>query len=94
MEDTIYVVNDVSITVKAIYKDDMIKFSFSLFEKKKDLEEKVAKRLNLPLGSFKIKYLDEDNDWILATCDEDLHSSIKALKSLGKTTILMLVNQL
>ncbi|KAL3519554.1 hypothetical protein ACH5RR_017703 [Cinchona calisaya] len=88
--------DDSRITVKATYKDDMIKFQLPLPARKMDLEEKVARKLNLSIGSFKIKYEDEDDDWILITSDEDvdLNTSLSKLISLGRTTIKMSVHQI
>lgn len=80
-----------SIIVKAKYGDDMIKFELPLPSRKVKLEEEVKKRLKLSDGSFKIKYLDEDGDWILVACDVDLVNCIKVYKSLGQETIKMLV---
>ncbi|KAL3519550.1 hypothetical protein ACH5RR_017699 [Cinchona calisaya] len=86
--------DDSRITVKATYKDDMIKFRLSLPAHKMDLEEKVARELSLSVGNFKVKYRDEDDDWILITSDEDLNTSLSKLISLGRTTIKMSVNQI
>ncbi|CDP15659.1 unnamed protein product [Coffea canephora] len=78
--------------VKADYQQYKIKFRLPLSARKVNLEEKVAQRLNLSIGSFKIEYEDEDNDWIWITCDEDLSTSMSTLSSLGRTTIKMLVS--
>ncbi|GFY92768.1 NIN like protein 7 [Actinidia rufa] len=55
------------------------------------LEEQVAKRLKLNLGSFCIKYQDDDNDWILIACNEDLHDLMESATSMDKTFIRVLV---
>ena len=81
-----------SMMVKVSYTDDIIiKFELSLFSKKSDLDEKVAKRLNLSVGSFNVKYLDEEEEWILVACDEDLRTCMSTLRSLGNTIIRMKV---
>uniref|UniRef100_A0A803L576 Uncharacterized protein n=1 Tax=Chenopodium quinoa TaxID=63459 RepID=A0A803L576_CHEQI len=59
-------------TVKAKYKEDLIKFSFSSTFCFTQLKEEVSKRLNLDSSSFKIKYHDDDDDLVLITCDSDL----------------------
>ncbi|KAI5673538.1 hypothetical protein M9H77_13902 [Catharanthus roseus] len=84
--------DDSSIMVKATYKDDIIKFRFPVSSGKLDLEKEIAMRLKLSVGSFKIEYLDEDDEWILIACDTDIETCVSTLKSPGKTTIKILVS--
>ncbi|KAK4365501.1 hypothetical protein RND71_016859 [Anisodus tanguticus] len=83
--------NSSSFTVKATYGDDMMKFKLYSFSRKEDLDKEVAKRLQLPIGRFRINYMDEDNDWIWIACDDDLGDCFNNAQSLGKNTIKMLV---
>lgn len=85
--------DDRSIMVKVTCNDDIIKFRLLVSARKVDLEQEVAMRLNLTVGSFKIKYLDEDGDWVLITCDVDLKICTSTSISLGKTTIKMLIEE-
>ncbi|XP_027068805.2 protein NLP6-like isoform X1 [Coffea arabica] len=78
--------------IKAKYQEDKIKFELSSSARKIDLENNIAQRFNLSGGSFKIKYQDELNDWILITCDTDLSFCMKTLQKLGRTTIEMWVS--
>ncbi|CDP15647.1 unnamed protein product [Coffea canephora] len=78
--------------IKAKYQEDKIKFELPSSARKIDLEKNIAQRFNLSRGSFKIKYQDELNDWILITCDTDLSFCMKTLHKLGRTTIEMLVS--
>lgn len=80
-----------SFTVKATYGDDMMKFKLYTFSRKDDLDNEVSKRLQLPVGRFRINYMDEDNDWIWIACDDDLNDCFNNVQSLGKNTIKMLV---
>ncbi|XP_027065974.1 uncharacterized protein [Coffea arabica] len=89
--DTTRLGDDSSIWVKAEYQGYTMKFRLPLSAHKFNLEEKVAQRLNLPTGSFKIEYQDEENEWIWIACDEDLSTCMSTLSSLGRTTIKMLV---
>ncbi|CDP21649.1 unnamed protein product [Coffea canephora] len=89
--DTTRLGDDSSIWVKAEYQGCTMKFRLPLSAHKFNLEEKVAQRLNLPIGSFKIEYQDEENEWIWIACDEDLSTCMSTLSSLGRTTIKMLV---
>ncbi|CAK9180648.1 unnamed protein product [Ilex paraguariensis] len=83
--------NESSVTIKATYGDDIIKFQLSFSSGMVELEEIVAKRLNSKAGSFKIKYADEDDDSILVSCDEALQDCINSWRSSDRTTVKMLV---
>ena len=41
------------------------------------LKKEVVRRFNLEGKRLRIKYKDEDNDWILITCDVDLALAFK-----------------
>ncbi|KAL3512372.1 hypothetical protein ACH5RR_025089 [Cinchona calisaya] len=71
-------------TIKAEYgEEDVIKFGLPFSSTMTDLEKEVTSRLKLEMGSIKIRYKDEDDEWILITLDNDL----RAMESMGKTTI-------
>lgn len=61
-----------NLTIKAIYEENMVRFTFTLLDGLERLKEMVATRFQLRLGSFKLKYVDEDDDMILIACDTDL----------------------
>ncbi|XP_016440587.1 protein NLP6 isoform X2 [Nicotiana tabacum] len=86
--------SDNAMSVKVTCKDVTVKFPLSLSSGKIDLEAEIKKRLRIPIGSCSIKYEDEDNDWIAITCDSDLEYGIHTLRSLGRTTMKMLVEPL
>ena len=56
-----------SMIIKATYGEHMIKFLLSFLSGIKDLNREVAKRLKVK--KYIIKYKDEDDDWILVTCN-------------------------
>lgn len=76
-----------AVIINARIEDYVIKLSSRMEE----LEEQVARKLKIAIGSFKLKYLDEDGLWILLTCDEDLQLGLKTLASEGKTPIQLQV---
>ncbi|KAF3659437.1 hypothetical protein FXO37_13969 [Capsicum annuum] len=78
-----------SIGVKISYNGLNVRFPLSLSSGKNDLEVEVEKRFGIQTGSFWIKYEDEDEDWILITCDEDLHHGMNTCIERGITTIKM-----
>ncbi|KAM0059186.1 putative transcription factor Nin-like family [Helianthus debilis subsp. tardiflorus] len=60
------------VTVKATFKDDMIKFQFPTSSGLLELVHEVARRIKLKSRRPRLKYRDEDNDLILLACDADL----------------------
>ncbi|KAJ0798395.1 putative transcription factor Nin-like family [Helianthus annuus] len=63
---------DRDVTIKATYREDTIKFRYRLSDGSVKLEEFVATRFQLRIGSFRLKYKDEDGDMILIACENDL----------------------
>ncbi|KAI5682741.1 hypothetical protein M9H77_03969 [Catharanthus roseus] len=57
-----------ALSISARYQHKTMKFPLT----KTGLEQKLAEMLRLKLGTFMIKYLDTENDWILIACDGDL----------------------
>ena len=51
----------------------------------------MAKRLNLEVGSYHIKYKDEEDELILIVCNDDLQDCIDTCRSLGSTSIMVLL---
>ncbi|KAG5577514.1 hypothetical protein H5410_057648 [Solanum commersonii] len=82
---------DSVMTLKVTYRGDIIKFQLSLSSTRVELEGEVEKRFKISLQSFSIKYQDEDDDWILITTDSDLRDGMHSLRSLGRTTMRLLV---
>ncbi|XP_058214192.1 calmodulin-binding protein 60 B-like isoform X2 [Rhododendron vialii] len=80
-----------SMTVKATYGDDMIKFELPPTSGIIELKEEVAMRLKLELDRFDLKYKDEDGDWILLPCDKDLRNYLQLFSSMINPIIRLLV---
>ncbi|KAI8569820.1 hypothetical protein RHMOL_Rhmol02G0306100 [Rhododendron molle] len=79
------------VLVKAKYGDMMLKFGLSLSAGFRELGHEVAKRLNLDVGTYFVKYKDEDDDLILIACDDDLRACVHSSISLGNTSTLVLL---
>ncbi|KAI3470610.1 hypothetical protein Pfo_027273 [Paulownia fortunei] len=79
--------NAVNMTVKASYKDDLIKFQLSLSAGMLELKNEMIKRLKLEAESFEIKYADENNCQISLDSDAALQNCISTMTSLQKTTM-------
>lgn len=82
--------NDVKITVKASFKDDLIKFQLSRAAGMSELKNEIISRLKLEDGSFEIKYGDENNSGILLDTDATLQNCISKVIS-QKTTLKLSV---
>ncbi|KAI3687432.1 hypothetical protein L1987_81128 [Smallanthus sonchifolius] len=80
-----------TITIKASYREDIIRFRVATNSGIITLKEEVAKRLKLDVGTFDIKYLDDDHEWVLIVCDADLQECIDLSMSSGCNIIRLLV---
>ncbi|KAJ1385008.1 RWP-RK domain [Sesbania bispinosa] len=83
-----------SVTIKATYREDIIRFRVSLTCGIVELKEEVAKRLKLEVGTFDIKYLDDDHEWVLIACDADLQECMDVSRSSGSNIIRVLVHDI
>ncbi|XP_047271104.1 protein NLP1-like [Capsicum annuum] len=76
-----------SIGVKVSYNGENVRFLLSLSSGKKDFEVEIEKRFEMQTGSYGIKYEDEDKEWILIKCDDDLHHLMNTCMKRGITTM-------
>ena len=66
-----------AVKVKANYKGEIIRFGLESNANLFMLKEEMAKRLNLDVGEFEVKYLDDDDEWVSLTCDVDLEECLE-----------------
>ncbi|XP_077212522.1 plant regulator RWP-RK family protein [Tasmannia lanceolata] len=83
-----------TVTIKATYKEDIIRFQLPVSSGVIELKEEVLKRLKLEVSTFDIKYLDDDHEWVLMACDEDLQECLEISKSSGGHVIRLLVHDI
>ncbi|CAL5356196.1 unnamed protein product [Camellia sinensis] len=82
------------VTIKAKYGEGItMKFRMSLSSRFVQLQQEVAKRLNLKARTYYVKYEDEDGELILIGCDEDLQDYMRDSRSLGRSSIVVLLEQ-
>ncbi|XAR69218.1 hypothetical protein NMG60_11000723 [Bertholletia excelsa] len=78
-----------NVDIKVMYGNKFaIKFWLSLSSGLAGLKQQIVKRLNwVNFETCYLQYKDEDDDWILICCEEDLQLYLKTSRLLGKTTI-------
>lgn len=81
------------LTVKATYNDDTIRFKFDPSAGCLQLYEEVAKRFKLQAGTFQLKYLDDEEEWVMLVTDSDLQECLEILEFLGTRNVKFLVRE-
>ncbi|GAA0155461.1 hypothetical protein LIER_13183 [Lithospermum erythrorhizon] len=71
-----FVPNEHPSRIKAVYKDDTMRFRLPLDFRFVKLKEEIVERVKLELDSFDIKGLDDDHEWVCITCDEDVQEFV------------------
>ncbi|CAJ1933363.1 unnamed protein product [Sphenostylis stenocarpa] len=77
--------------VKASYRGDTIRFKFDPSAGCFQLYEEVATRFKLQNGSFQLKYLDDEEEWVMLVSDSDLQECIEILNDIGTRCVKFLV---
>ncbi|KAL3634358.1 hypothetical protein CASFOL_021412 [Castilleja foliolosa] len=77
--------------VKATYKEDTIRFKFEPASGCLELYEQVAKRFKLHKGQFQLKYLDDEEEWVMLVNDSDLQECLEILEFMGTRNVKFLV---
>ncbi|XP_039043406.1 protein NLP8-like [Hibiscus syriacus] len=75
------------ITVKATYKDDTVRFKFKPSSGCFQLYEEVAKRFKIQYGTFQLKYLDDEDEWVLLVSESDLQECLEILEYVGTRAV-------
>ncbi|CAA0842008.1 Protein NLP5 [Striga hermonthica] len=77
--------------VKVNYGEDTIRFRMQIGWSYNDLLREITRRFGVgdgpTAGSFHLKYLDDDAEWVLLTCDDDLEECIDVCRSSGANMI-------
>lgn len=74
--------------VKAIFGEDKVRFRLQPAWSFQEMKQETAKRFNISDAStVDLKYLDDDSEWVLLTCDEDLQECIDVYRMSSGDTI-------
>ena len=80
-----------AITVKVTYGLDTVRFKFAPNTSFVELKEEVGRRLKLAGQNFNLKYLDDDEEWMLLACAADLQESIDLMRASGRHAIKLMI---
>ena len=75
------------IIVKATYREDTVRFKFDTFGGCLQLYEEVAQRFKLQTGTFQLKYLDDEEEWVMLVSDMDLQECLEILDDVGTRSV-------
>ncbi|CAO2161736.1 unnamed protein product [Urochloa humidicola] len=83
-----------TVTIKASFKEDIVRFRFPCSGSVTVLKDEVAKRLRMDVGTFDIKYLDDDHEWVKLACNADLEECMEISRNSGSHVIRLLVSDI
>ncbi|MCO5572080.1 hypothetical protein L7F22_025831 [Adiantum nelumboides] len=81
------------ITFKAIFLEDTVRFRLNPQSNLLKLKQEVGKRFKLQTDSFDLKFLDDEEEWVMLTCDVDLVECIETFRASGGNHVKLMVRQ-
>ncbi|KAK7261650.1 hypothetical protein RIF29_27966 [Crotalaria pallida] len=82
------------IVVKATYREDTVRFKFDPSAGCFQLYEEIATRLTLQNGLFQLKYLDDEEEWVMLVNDSDLQECLDIMDETGTRSVKFLVRDM
>lgn len=84
---------DANMRIKAAFGSEKVRFRLKPECDFQELKHEIAKRLSIvDTSSLTLKYLDDDSEWVLMTCDADLQECLHVYKLAGTQTIKISVH--
>lgn len=82
------------VTVKATYKEDTVRFKFKPTVGCFQLFEEIGTRFKMQVGTFHLKYIDDENELVMLANDSDLQECLEVLEIIGSTCIKLFVRDI
>ncbi|CAM0874978.1 unnamed protein product [Alopecurus aequalis] len=79
--------SNLSIVVKATYKGDTVRLKLLASMKYQNLLGEIARRLKLSVGTFQLKYKDDEDEWVILESDADLQECLDVLDTTGSRIV-------
>ena len=79
--------SNLSVAVKATYRDDTIRLKLLPSMKYQNLLDEIARRLKLSVGTFQLKYKDDEDEWVILESDADLQECLDVLDTTGSRIV-------
>ncbi|XP_038970251.1 protein NLP2 isoform X2 [Phoenix dactylifera] len=80
-----------AIHVKATYKEETVRFKFSLSMGFHELIEVIGKRFKLHSGTFRLRYWDDEEEWVILANESDLQECVEVLQYMESQRLRLLV---
>ncbi|CAH8357297.1 unnamed protein product [Eruca vesicaria subsp. sativa] len=84
--------DDEFLRIKVSYGEDKIRFRMPNSRRLTDLLWEIGKRFSIDdMSMYDLKYLDEDNEWVLLTCDDDVEECVDVCRATPSHTIKLML---